>query len=65
MKVLMAQGEAFKHSYALLPNALGNLLFLLIRSVCANQPLRDLVVIMLGPSSAPTEVSSQISIDFK
>lgn len=65
IKVLMAQGEAFKHSYALLPNALGNLLFLLISSVCANQPLWGLVVVISGPSSAPTEVSGQISIDFK
>lgn len=61
----MAQGEAFRHSYALLPNALGNLLILLIRSVCANQPFWGPVVVILGASSTLTEVSGQISADFK
>lgn len=65
IKALVAQGEAFKHSCALLPNALGNLLFLLIRSVCAKQPLWGLVAVVSGHSSAPIEVSGQISIDFK
>lgn len=61
----MAQGEAFKCLYALLPAALGDVLFLVIRSVCVHQPLWGHAVVVLGPNSVPTEVSGRISVDFK
>lgn len=65
IEVPVAQGEAFKYLHALLPTALGNVLFLVIRSVCVHRPLWGHAVLVLGPNSAPTEVSGRISVDFK
>lgn len=61
----MAQGKACKYLYALLPTVLGNLLFLLIRCACVNEPLWGHAAVVLGSNSAATEVSDWISIDFR